>query len=165
MKTLMTMLVAGAMLASAAHANSADPMADERFRAKYGRYTPAEETRRHAVEQAKQEANSCEHGCCEQTPGSKADTASKAEENQWATEYVRAKLGRTAENLTSSTVARNRVPVTRNDGAERLNAKLGITPEGVFPHPQQPKANTQQLLAAVRAMMCEMPCCDRESAN
>src|SRR5437763_9006418 len=47
-----------------------DPAAEERFRMKYGRYTPAEESRREAVRIAANEVRaghvlSCaKHGCC-----------------------------------------------------------------------------------------------------
>ena len=46
MTRFMTVLAAAAMFASGALAVTNEQMAEERFKAKYGRYTPAEEARR-----------------------------------------------------------------------------------------------------------------------
>jgi hypothetical protein len=51
------MLCAGAVLSLAAFANSTDSFTEERYRAKYGRYTPAAEARQKLV--AKPEAPAC----------------------------------------------------------------------------------------------------------
>lgn len=71
MKTLVV-FVAGAL--SLATAFGSDPYAEERFKAKYGRYTPAEEARRESLKKAAKaksteaqgEAAMCNMpGCCE----------------------------------------------------------------------------------------------------
>jgi hypothetical protein len=49
MKRLLAVLFAGAMLSSAAFAADSDPFREERYKAKFGRYTPAEEARRAAL--------------------------------------------------------------------------------------------------------------------
>ncbi len=72
MKTLTTVLFAGAMLASACFATPNDPLAEERFKMKTGRYTPVEEARRQALDKQKTEnpqktetkPDCMEHGCC-----------------------------------------------------------------------------------------------------
>ena len=65
MNTLLTLLLAGALAASGTSGVN-DPMAEERYRAKYGRYTPAEEARRQAAELAKRNTAPCcgHEGCC-----------------------------------------------------------------------------------------------------
>ena len=155
MKALMTLLAASAMLASAAQDLSNDPTVEERFRAKYGRYTPAEEARRKAIAEAKHDTNICDKGCCCHDEADR--TAAAATENRWANDYVRAKLGRTADSTSLGTVVAGR-SVDHNDTAARLHAKLGIGPENVATNTPGPKATT---LTATAQPMCDLPCCNR----
>ncbi len=64
MKTSMTVLMAGAIMASASFASANDGLAEERYKMKSGRYTPSEESRRMALKQkAESGAMECV-GCC-----------------------------------------------------------------------------------------------------
>lgn len=66
MKTFLTVLFTGAMLSSAAFSSDGDPYREERFKAKFGRYTAIEEARRAAlVQQTRTSAKECaKHECC-----------------------------------------------------------------------------------------------------
>ena len=100
MKTVIALVVAGILTASVGVAGVNDQMAEERYRAKYGRYSPAEERRQHASEEARRNtAIGCApEGCCR---AASQDTAA-------------------AQNQTDTR--------TRSDAAERFIAKMGTEP-------------------------------------
>jgi hypothetical protein len=131
MKTALVLL-AGAMFLSTAFAN--DPSFEERFKAKTGRYTPAEEARRERVarvEEARQvETASCErHSCC---AGHKSVTGERETRlpDTVAEAWYRAKFGRTSPSKEL-----------------RLNAR-------------RLKATDEVLVA--KASTCEQGCCTHE---
>lgn len=101
MKTLMTTLLAGAMTVSVMNAGVNDQSAEERYRAKYGRYTPAEEARRANAEQVKRQATQrrCgDEGCCRHTPAAYAERVSPgARPYADASERMKAKFGRSLD--------------------------------------------------------------------
>ena len=98
MKSLV-FLIAGALFVSTAFGS--DPYAEERFKAKYGRYTPAEETRREAAKKAQATTAKSDHpqaqmceipNCCKRE--TKAATAKVSTADTHAEALFRAKYGR-----------------------------------------------------------------------
>ena len=75
MKAIMSAVLAGSMLLAVA-ANANDYWAEERYRAKMGRYTPAEEARRASVKQKADSSAAQECAtqvCCRRASGSHSD--------------------------------------------------------------------------------------------
>jgi hypothetical protein len=107
-----------------------DPWAEERFRIKYGRNTPAEEARQKAAQEvyAKNIRNCEKHGCG-QAPDENAITSAKTEVkgDPGANERFRMKLGRTLEEM-----------------------RLGRNSERAKP----------MVLASAAHIICEAGCCD-----
>jgi hypothetical protein len=103
MKTMMSFLIAGAMLASVSMATSNDQWAEERLKAKTGRYSPAEEARRADVfHAAKHNDEECaQHACCRREHESAADR-NAAVGSTWTDELLRAKYGRDTTATASS---------------------------------------------------------------
>ena len=65
MKTYVAVLLAGAMLSATAFAAEGDSSREERFKAKYGRYTPTEEVRLQALADQDTSQRQCTgHECC-----------------------------------------------------------------------------------------------------
>ena len=95
MKTMMSVLIAGAMLASVSMATANNQWAEERLRAKTGRYSPAEEARRADVSRAaKHNDEECaQHACCRRQHESAKDR-NAAVGPTWAEEFLSAKFGR-----------------------------------------------------------------------
>ena len=95
MKKLMTVLFAGAMLASVSAASAGDQWAEERLKAKTGRYSPAEETRRALLAgTVKHAPEECQAACCREhsaSPNQSSATAARP-----TSEFLKAKLGRGA---------------------------------------------------------------------
>jgi hypothetical protein len=93
MKKLMTVLFAGAMLASVSSANANDQWAEERLKAKTGRYSPAEESRRAQLARtAKPAPEECQAACCREHSSSTHGNSTTA---ATATgEFLKSKLGR-----------------------------------------------------------------------
>lgn len=130
MKTALVFL-AGTMFLSTAFAN--DPSFEDRFKAKTGRYTPAEEARRERVTRVEKvqqaEAASCErHSCCarhKRVTGERQlqlpDTGAKA--------WYRAKFGRTSPSKELRVAARR---LTATD--ELLVAKASTCEQGCCTH-------------------------------
>ncbi len=90
MKTILTVVFASSMLAAvAAHAD--DNWAEERYRAKMGRYTPAGEARRANLKAVDAPATGecLGHGCCRRSQGSRQAVSAAPR-----SEFLRAKLGR-----------------------------------------------------------------------
>ena len=85
----MIVAFAGAMLTSVSAAGTNGQWSEERMKAKTGRYSPAEESRRAALAKAADQANpECQEACCRREPT--APVAKRTEE------FLRAKFGRTA---------------------------------------------------------------------
>jgi len=65
MTTYSKILIAGAVLASMSFAQQGDPFREERFKAKFGRYSQAEEARRKSIgEDAISEEKCADRECC-----------------------------------------------------------------------------------------------------
>ena len=93
MKTRM-MILTGAMLSFTAFAWQGDPMAEERYKLKYGRYTPAEEARQKALKEARGKAadESDVSACCRKMNAA----LKKSGRETFADERFRVKYGRSA---------------------------------------------------------------------
>ena len=92
MKKLMTVLFAGAMLASVSAASAGDQWAEERLKAKTGRYSPAEETRRAQLAgTVKHAPEECQAACCREHSSSTHGNSTTA---AITGEFLKAKLGR-----------------------------------------------------------------------
>jgi hypothetical protein len=123
MKTVV-ILLAGALSLSTAFGS--DPFAEERFKAKYGRYTPAEEARREALKKAEkaaklQKSEHAEAGMCDMPDccKSQSKTGAKAEvstADTHAEALFRAKYGR------PSPVKEVRIAEAKREAAEKLSA-------------------------------------------
>ena len=65
MTTFSKIVIAGALLASMSFAQQADPFREERFKAKFGRYSQAEEARRKSITEKAIFAEKCaDRECC-----------------------------------------------------------------------------------------------------
>ena len=91
MKFYSNILMAGALLASMAFASQADPFREERFKMKTGRYTPAEEARRLALNHKEVE---CGNQACCRNEHSGARTQSGDSASAWVNRWFQAKWGR-----------------------------------------------------------------------
>ena len=94
MKKLMAVLFAGAILASVSAASASDQWAEERLKAKTGRYSPAEEARRAQLARTVKHApEECQAACCrEHSPSTNQSFATAVP----TSEFLKAKLGRGA---------------------------------------------------------------------
>lgn len=163
MKTLLTILAAGSMLAAQAQTFTDSQPSEERFRAKYGRYTPAEETRRKMVEQAKSQEHVCADHCCHRTGAPHSEPSSAVPKHGWMTDLSAAKFGRaTAPELRRAEVATSvpRMSARPDETQQRLHAKLGI-----HSRTANREADNKEVLTAMCQRTCEMPCCSDEVKN
>lgn len=102
MKTMMTVFAFAAMFGSTVQATTNDSMAEERFKVKYGRYSPTEERRQKFFSEAKVTMADCEGmSCCRHMPA------------------------------TTMTVTRSLGSAVSDGAAARLQVKLGLTPRSV----------------------------------
>jgi hypothetical protein len=131
MKTYSKIVIAGALLASMSFAQQGDPFREERFKAKFGRYSQAEEARRKSVsEKAISEEKCADRECCRhqhaaQHPPASAVSARKevtTNENQaFLDAWSKAKFGRvirrvespSVEKLAQSSPANSGTPVSQ----------------------------------------------------
>jgi len=178
MNTLITLVMAGALVATSVVAGVNDQLTEERYRAKYGRYTPAEESRRKAAEVTRAHtATACEREACCQRIASKASVNRRVLgvlSNSDADARFRAKWGRgfvdaeaqtldAACNLTATRKAQQSVPNANTpnyDALGRLQAKTGRTPAPPT-GTMQPAIVGPELVA--RALMgCMHYCCSSQ---
>ena len=89
MKTSKVFL-SGVVFAITAFAASSDQFAGERYRMKYGRYSPVEETRRKAVAAERKDVEYVGQACCRNMPHDTALAGKPSANEAW----FRAKLGR-----------------------------------------------------------------------
>jgi hypothetical protein len=176
MKTVIALVVAGILTASVGVAGVNDQMAEERYRAKYGRYSPAEERRQHASEEARRNtAIRCEReGCCH---AASQDTAAaqnhsdtrtisdaaqrfmaKWGRNPFELEPSRVVAGSGATAATALSYSANDRSMHGSDAAARLQAKTGRTAQ-LPPAATQARMGDTELLA--QAVTCEHECCAR----
>ena len=125
MKTFLAVLFAGAMLSTAAFSADGDPYREERFKAKYGRYTPAEEARRQAiVQQERATAKQCaSYECCSHKRV--AQENSKVTGSAWLNLWSQSKWGRTipaGASLPAEAPAATRAKTVSNDSVAFADA-------------------------------------------
>jgi len=169
-----TAILLGIMVASAALAGTHDPMAEERYRMKYGRYTPAEEARRAARPEVNHEAGAC----CRTMHGSstsalvgsdasgqgarfaakfgrippQAEARTRVVEADLAAHVMKCvEIGQCARVHTAATAAI--VTSAPTDAQLRLRAKYGVTA------PSQPARQERLLVASADMGGCEHECC------
>ena len=158
MKTMIAVL-AGTMLTSAAFAAAGDSFAEERFRIKYGRPSPAAEARQ---SQATNHMKCMENGRCQHMSHGTAAVATASAPSNDAAERFRAKYGRlpgaevrsTETRLAADRGARAVVAQNQIDNNEaRFRAKFGRST------PVREKLQGEELLlASTTPMTCEMAC-------
>ena len=170
-------LLAGAMMASAAVAATSDPQAEERYRMKYGRNTPTEEARREA--RAAVETTGALHKedplCCHALHGNvtlamndpgyrdrfqakygrntpREEARQRAAETELA-QHVRKclELGHCMRRSVETAAA---PALAASDQEQRVRAKYGRSPS------QRKTLEQEELLAASSQWIgCEQPCC------
>ena len=133
MKTFITVIFAGAIVASGSFAASNDAGAEARFRAKWGRGSPAQEASHTANREAPLDC--AERGCCHRKTGATLQSADPS-----ADERFRAKWGRSApveearqeaDTALAAHCARSEaagpIAAARNDNGaeERFQSKFG----------------------------------------
>ena len=184
MKTAM-ILFAGTVIASALFAEASDPFAEERYRMKYGQYTPAEQERRMLAREAQQNGATEYVGqaCCRHMPSGvgAVSTQDLAVEGRH-----RAKFGRNTpafearQKAVQAAVADHvgkcaglgRCPLVRahatadppaiatSDTEMRLRMKLGRSLPAQERRPAAPRVpEDRRLLASTAHSPCEEPCC------
>ena len=128
MKSVVVFL-AGALFVSTAIAS--DPYAEERFKAKYGRYTPAEEARREALKKAAKAQNAAPSSelaicdmpdCCGSTKAMAKTEVSNAD--TYAEALFRAKFGR------PSPMKETRIAEAKREVNERVVAAAPMCDRG-----------------------------------
>ena len=172
-------LFAGMMVASVAFAGTNDPMAEERFRMKYGRYTPAEEARSAARSEVIQDVAGA---CCRKMHG--AATASvAASEASGPGGLLAAKVGRLTpqrearkrkvdaelaahvkkcveigqcERVHGATAKAATVISAPTDAEGRLRAKYGLTAPS---QAHRVDSEQEQLVASADLSGCDHECC------
>jgi hypothetical protein len=177
-----TILLAGIMVGAAVLAETNDPMAEERYRMKYGRYTPAEEARRAARAGLSQDMTGA---CCRMKHGSPATAVVAADASGQQARFL-AKYGQ----LTPLAEARKRVldaelaahvntcvqigqcsrihgvtttvavvsPAPALTNADmRLRAKYGLT--APIQVPRAVSSQGQEHIASAQVGGCEHECC------
>ena len=131
MKTYSKIVIAGALLASMSFAQQGDPFREERFKAKFGRYSQAEEARRKSVsEKAISEEKCADRECCRhqhaaQHPQASSVPAKKevtlSENQAFQDAWSKAKFGRfirrvegpSGEKLAQASPANSGTPVSQ----------------------------------------------------
>ena len=178
MKTVIALVVVGIVTASAGIAGVNDQMAEERYRAKYGRYSPVEEERRkHATEEARRNTSiGCEReGCCHEAsqhtaaaqnlPDTRAvsDAAerfiAKWGRNPFEAEPSRVMAGSGVTAATAPSYSASDRRVHAGEAAARLEAKTGRTAQ-LPPAATQARVRNTELLAQA-SVTCDHECCAR----
>lgn len=184
MKTAMV-LFAGVVIATTALAAQGDPMAEERYRMKYGRYTPAEEARQKAAKaRAADVTEYVGQSCCRHmkhensaekvtpnsasseahfkmkygraTPG--AEARAKAAEEQVATHIRKcAELDRCPLVAVKNATSSTNVAVSNSEAWFR--AKYGRSAPSEERKAATPAKDERLLVAATNPAPCEMDCC------
>jgi hypothetical protein len=151
MRTLMIVALAGAMLTSASVAGTNDQWSEERMRAKTGRYSPAEESRRAALAKAARQAKAeCQEACCRREQSAPVP--------QWTEEFLRAKFGRTSAPAASIQNEEHHVKRTEPSSTAaweraKFGRSLGESADG-----QADRKSTPEV--AVCHMCARPACCD-----
>ena len=180
MRTL-TVFIAGALVALPGIASPTDNLVEERHKAKYGRYTPAEEKRRSTLKPVQASNEMPDHACCKRVAG--GETLMPAASEAWH----RAKFGRNtprfenairaadvelvAHEKKCTELGRCAVAVAKADSAgrntdswnvseadeARLRMRLGMTaPRRGFRRATEDKP----IIAAREYVSCGEPCCN-----
>lgn len=127
MSTYSKVVIAGALLASMSFAQQGDPFREERFNAKFGRYSQAEEARRKsASEKAISEEKGVDRECCRhqhaaQHPPVSSVSAKKEvtsnEDQAFLDAWSKAKFGRVIRRVESPSVEKLAQSSPANSGA------------------------------------------------
>jgi hypothetical protein len=159
MKTVMSVLFAGAMLASVSMATANDRWAEERLKAKTGRYSPGEEARRADVSRAARlnDEECAKHACCRRQHESAKDR-NAAVGPTWTEEFLGAKFRRE----TIATAAGDHSPQPADS---RTSGSADAWQRAKWGHSLSAPTDTQPVLRAaseeVTASRCDRPsCCD-----
>ena len=178
-------LFAGVMIATTALVAQGDPMAEERYRMKYGRYTPAEEARQKAAKERAADATEyVGQSCCRhmkhENSGEKVTPNSASTEAYFKMKYGRSVPGAEArEKAAAEQVAThirkcvelNRCPLvavinatpSRNVAVSNseawFQAKFGRKAPSGERRAAIAAKEDQPLVAAANPVPCEMECC------
>lgn len=157
MNRLMTVIFAGAMLASISAASASDQWTEERQKAKMGRYSPAEESRRSQLPRTVKHApEECQAACCRQHSHSTEPSSAAAAGP--TSEYLKAKSGRAVSASAShdhKQHASATAPSSPSNAWARAKFGRDLSPDG---HVRQAPATTGTLAAC---HMCgRTECCD-----
>jgi hypothetical protein len=184
MKTAMV-LFAGVMISTTALATQGDPMAEERYRMKYGRYTAAEEARQKAAKERAADATeyvgqSCcrhmkhEHSVGKMTPNSvsaeahfkikygRSTPGAEAREKP-AAEQVATHIRKCAEldrcPLVAAVNATSSTNIAVASSEAWFWAKYGRSAPSEERKAATPAKEDRPLVAAASPVPCEMECC------
>lgn len=177
MRTVIALVVAGVVIASAGVAGVNDQMAEERYRAKYGRYSPAEERRQHASEEARRntsigcQTKDCCHAASQNTAENLPDTRTGSDatqrfiakwgRNPFEAEPSRAMAASSVNAATAPSDSADNRSVHHGDAAARLQAKTGRTGQ-LDPAATQARSRVRNTeLLAQASLTCEQECCAR----
>jgi hypothetical protein len=162
MKTFLNVMLAAAMLVSVSLSADGDPLREERFKAKTGRYTPAEEARRQALT-----ARCSDHECCRHKHVA-AQQATAA--TNWKNLWFQSKWGRSIRmdelrQLKAQTGSTTSLPQTRASETQTFfdswsRAKWGHNLRQVNDQPQMRVAQIAPAQPAPSACAtCDHPKC------
>jgi hypothetical protein len=160
MKTFSNIVIAGALLASMSFAQHGDPFREERFKAKFGRYSQAEEARQNAINgKAVSEKKCADHECWRHQH--------TATGNVGVNSLFQAKLGHPVNNQPRPRVQANTTTpkneVASNQSQAFLNAWSQAKFGRVIRRAESPSgAQASPTISAVAvAEHCDRPrCCD-----
>ena len=157
MNRLMMVLFAEAMLASVSSANANDQWAEERLKAKTGRYSPAEESRRAQLARtAKHAPEECQAACCREHSSSTHGNYTTAA--TVAGEFLKSKLGRESTRVTAHDhkhQATANVQPSSSDAWARAKFGRDLSARS---HVQKLPDNSEVLAACI--MCSRRSCCD-----
>ena len=156
MNKLMTVIFAGAMLASVSAAGASDQWAEEILKAKTGRYSPAEESRRAQLARTvKHNPDECQAACCREHSSSthgNSTTASTATGG-----FLKAKLGRESTRVAANEYKNAIADVQPSTSDAWARAKFGRD-LSAGSHVQKVPENSEALAACI--MCSRRSCCD-----
>jgi hypothetical protein len=106
MNTFSKIVIAGSLLATMAFAQQGDPFREERFKAKFGRYSQAEEARRKSIAANPRSEEKCaNHACCRH-PHAANKEVSFSQNQAFLDTWSKAKFGRGIRTADSPSAAK-----------------------------------------------------------
>ena len=157
MNKLLTVIFAGAMLASGSAASASDRWAEERLKAKTGRYSPAEESRRAELARTvNHRPEECQAACCrEHSPSTHGNSTRAATATA---EFLKAKLGRDSTRVAANEYKHQAIADVRPSSSDAwARAKFGRD-LSAGSHVQKVPGNSEALAACI--MCSRRSCCD-----